>query len=141
MWTATWALNTLVSRGKSTDWMVHMLGQAVGGYTNATHGMTLAAVSLPYYRYIMPYGLQKFKHFAVNVWDVNPADKTDEQVAEEGLQTMEAWMRELGLTMNISELGATEEMLEGLADATLIMNGGYKVLSRDEIVQILKESM
>ena len=38
MWTATWALNTLVSRGKSTDWMVHMLGQAVGGYTNATHG-------------------------------------------------------------------------------------------------------
>ena len=31
MWTATWALNTLISRGKSTDWMVHMLGQAVGG--------------------------------------------------------------------------------------------------------------
>ena len=54
---------------------------------------------------------------------------------------MEAWMRELGLVMNISELGATEDMLEGLADATLIMNGGYKVLSRDEIAQILKESM
>ena len=49
MWTATWALNTLVAKGKSTDWMVHMLGQAVGGYTNATHGMTLSAVSLPYY--------------------------------------------------------------------------------------------
>lgn len=30
MWTATWALNTLVSRGKSTDWMVHMIGQSVG---------------------------------------------------------------------------------------------------------------
>lgn len=141
MWTATWALNTLVAKGKSTDWMVHMLGQAVGAYTNATHGMTLAAVSLPYYRYIMPYGLPKFKRFAVNVWGVNPAGKTEEQVAREGLQAMEAWMRELGLVMNISELGATEEMLEGLADATLIMNGGYKVLSRDEIVQILKESM
>lgn len=141
MWTATWALNTLVAKGKSTDWMVHMLGQAVGAYTNATHGMTLAAVSLPYYRYIMPYGLPKFKRFAVNVWGVNPAGKTEEQVAREGLQAMEAWMRELGLVMNISELGATEEMLEGLADATLIMNGGYKVLSRDEIAQILKESM
>ena len=141
MWTATWALNTLVAKGKSTDWMVHMLGQAVGAYTNATHGMTLAAVSLPYYRYSMPYGLPKFKRFAVNVWGVNPAGKTEEQVAREGLQAMEAWMRELGLVMNISELGATEEMLEGLADATLIMNGGYKVLSRDEIVQILKESM
>ena len=141
MWTATWALNTLVAKGKSTDWMVHMLGQAVGAYTNATHGMTLAAVSLPYYRYIMPYGLQKFKRFAVNVWDVNPAGKTDEQAAEEGLQAMKAWMKELGLVMNIADLGATEDMLEGIADATLIMNGGYKVLSRAEIMQILKESM
>ena len=29
MWTATWALNTLIDRAKATDWMVHMLGQAV----------------------------------------------------------------------------------------------------------------
>ncbi len=141
MWTATWALNTLVAKGKSTDWMVHMLGQAVGAYTNATHGMTLAAVSLPYYRYILPYGLQKFKRFAVNVWDVDPAGKTDEQVAEEGLRAMENWMQELGLVMNISELGASVGMLEGIADATLVMNGGYKVLDRAEILSILKNSL
>lgn len=141
MWTATWALNTLVAKGKSTDWMVHMLGQSVGAYTNATHGMTLAAVSLPYYRHIMPYGLAKFKRFAVNVWDVDPEGKSDEQIAEEGLKAMEAWMRELGLVMNISELGATEDMIEGIADGVLVMPGGYKVLDRDEIVKILKESM
>lgn len=141
MWTATWALNTLVSRGKSTDWMVHMIGQSVGAYTNATHGMTLAAVSLPYYRHILPYGLQKFKRFAVNVWDVDPSGKTDEQVAEEGLNAMEAWMRELGLVMKISELGATEDMLEGIADGTIILSGGYKALDHTEIAEILKESM
>ena len=141
MWTATWALNTLVSRGKSTDWMVHMIGQSVGAYTNATHGMTLAAVSLPYYRHIMPYGLEKFKRFAVNVWDTDPTGKSDEQIAEEGLKAMENWMRELGLVMNISELGATEEMLDGIADGTLIMQGGYKILDRDEVKEILKESM
>ena len=141
MWTATWALNTLVSRGKSTDWMVHMIGQSVGAYTNAPHGMTLAAVSLPYYRHILPYGLQKFKRFAVNVWDVDPSGKTDEQVAEEGLNAMEAWMRELGLVMKISELGATEDMLEGIADGTIILSGGYKALDHTEIAEILKESM
>ena len=141
MWTATWALNTLVSRGKSTDWMVHMLGQSVGAYTNATHGMTLAAVSLPYYRHILPYGLQKFKRFAVNVWDVDPSGKTDEQVAEEGLNAMEVWMRELGLVMKISELGATEDMLEDIADGTIILSGGYKMLDHTEIAEILKESM
>ena len=67
MWTATWALNTLVAKGKSTDWMVHMIGQSVGAYTDATHGMTLSAISIPYYKYIMPYGIEKFKRFAVNV--------------------------------------------------------------------------
>ena len=70
MWTATWALNTLVGKGKTEDWMVHMLGQAVGAYTDATHGMTLAAVSLPYYRYIMPYGVKKFARFAAEVWGI-----------------------------------------------------------------------
>ena len=141
MWTATWALNTLVSKGKTTDWMVHMLGQAVGAYTDATHGMTLAAVSLPYYRYIMPYGLKKFARFAVEVWGLSRDGKTDEQLANEGLNAMESWMKEIGLVMNITELGATADMIEGIADATLILEGGYKVLTRDEVIQILKESM
>lgn len=140
MWAATWALNTLLSRGKSTDWMVHMLGQSAGAYTNATHGMTLSAVSLPYYRHILPYGVPKFKRFAVNVWGIDPQGKTDEQTALEGLAAMEGWMRELGLVMNLSALGATEDMLDGIADGTIVLPGGYKVLERAEILDILKES-
>ena len=141
MWTATWALNTLIAKGKTTDWMVHMLGQAAGAYTDATHGMTLSAVSLPYYRYILPYGLKKFVRFAEEVWNVSPSGKTDEQIAEEGLQEMEKWMRRIGVAMSLSELGATEDMIDGIADATFILEGGYKVLTKDEVKQILKESL
>lgn len=141
MWTATWALNTLVAKGKSTDWMVHMLGQAVGGFTNATHGMTLSAVSLPYYRFIMPCGLEKFKRFAINVWDVTAVGKSDIEIAREGLDAMEKWMKELGVAMNISEVGVTDEMIESIAERVLIMSGGYKVPTKEEIVQILRESM
>lgn len=141
MWTATWALNTLIAKGKTTDWEVHMLGQAVGAYTDATHGMTLAAVSMAYYKHIMPYGLAKFKRFAENVWGVDPAGKSDEEVANEGLAAMENWMKELGLVMNVTDLGVTPDMLEGLADATLIMDGGYKVLTREEVIDIFKNSL
>ncbi|HIR03065.1 MAG: iron-containing alcohol dehydrogenase [Acutalibacteraceae bacterium] len=141
MWIATWALNTLVAKGKATDWMVHMIGQSVGAYTNATHGMTLAAVSIPYYKHILPYGLPKFKRYAVNVWDVRSEGKSDLEVAEEGLLKMESWMRKLGLVMNIQDLGATEAMLDGITEGTFIMEGGYKVLTKEEIKQILKESM
>lgn len=141
MWIATWALNTLVAKGKTTDWMVHMIGQSIGAYTDATHGMTLSAVSLPYYCCIMPYGIEKFKRYAVNVWNVSSENKSDEEIASEGLAAMESWMKRIGLVMNISDLGVTEDMLEGIADGTFINEGGYKVLSRDEIIQILKESL
>ena len=141
MWTATWALNTLISRGKETDWMVHMLGQAVGAITDATHGMTLAAVSLPYYRHIMPYGLKKFVRFATEVWGVDPDGKTDEEIADEGLKAMEGWMKRIGVAMNLSELGVTGDMIEAIADATIILDGGYKQLDRNEVVEILKASL
>ena len=141
MWTATWALNTLVAKGKPGDWMVHMMGQAVGGFTNATHGMTLAAVSLPYYRYIMPYGLAKFVRFAKNVWDVCPDGRSDEEIATEGLQKMESWMKEIGVVLSIKKLGATEDMLPGIVQAVFHLKGGYKELDNDEILAILKESM
>ena len=97
--------------------------------------------AVPYYQYIMPYGLSKFCRFAVNVWEVDPAGKSDEQIAIEGLSCMEVWMKELGLTMNLHELGATEEMLQGIANGTLIMEGGYKVLNHDEVLNILKNSL
>ncbi|MDY3925661.1 MAG: iron-containing alcohol dehydrogenase [Eubacteriales bacterium] len=141
MWTATWALNTLIAKGKTEDWMVHMLGQAVGAYTDATHGMTLAAVSLPYYRYILPYGLPKFRRFAENVWGIRADGRTDTEVAELGLCAMEDWMDELGLVRNTADLGVTEEMLDGITEATILMTGGYKVLNKTEIRTILKESM
>lgn len=141
MWSATWALNTLVAKGKSTDWMVHMLGQAIGAYTDATHGMTLSAVSLAYYRYICSYGLSKFVRFAMHVWNVDASNKTQEEIAAEGLSCMETWMRELGLVMNISTLGVTQDMLEGLANSTIVMEGGYKVLTHDDIVNVFKQSM
>lgn len=90
---------------------------------------------------ILPYGLKKFARFAVIVWGVDPAGRTDEETAREGLAAMERWMKELGLVMNISELGVKESMLEELADVTLVMNGGYKTLGREEIVEIFRESL
>ncbi|MBQ2682668.1 MAG: iron-containing alcohol dehydrogenase, partial [Thermoguttaceae bacterium] len=117
------------------------LGQAVGGYTNATHGMTLAAVSLPYYRMICPCCKDKFFRFATEVWEVDPPGKSYSQVAAEGLAAMESWMKEMGLVLKLSELGVTEEMIEGIADGTLILKGGYKILTRDDVIQVLKESM
>lgn len=141
MWTATWALNTLIGCSKSQDWEVHMLGHAISAHTDATHGMTLAAVSLPYFRFILQDGLKRFVRFAVNVWGVQPDGKDDTQIAEEGLKAMEAWMREIGVAMNISELGVTEAMLPALADSTYLNTGGYRTLTREDALEIFRRSL
>ena len=141
MWAASWALNTFVGMGKSQDWEVHMIGQAIGAYTDATHGMTLSAVSIPYYSRILPFGIPKFKRFATEVFGVDAAGKSDEEVAKEGLLALENWMKEIGVVMSVREIGVTEEMIEGIADATFLLDGGYKKLTREEVIEILKESL
>ena len=141
MWSATWGLNTFLGTGKTEDWMVHMIGQSVGAYTDATHGMTLSAVSLPYYRYVMPAYPKKFARFAGEVWGIRGEGMSDEQLANAGLDAMESWMKELGVAMNLTELGVTEDMIEGIADGTILLKGGYKQLTREDVVNIIKASL
>ena len=141
MWSATIALCKLFSRGKRTDWMVHQIGHSIGAQTDATHGMTLSAISLPYYRKVLPYGLSKFVRFAENVWDVDPEGRTEQEIADEGLRAMESWMRKLGVSMNLKELGVTEDMFDDILDGTVMLDSGFVKLSREDIRQILKESL
>ena len=77
----------------------------------------------------------------MNVWGNRDGRKTDEKIAAEGLAAMEEWMKELGVVMNIRELGVSEDMLEGLVGSTLTMEGGYKILTKDEIAGIFRESL
>jgi alcohol dehydrogenase YqhD (iron-dependent ADH family) len=140
-WVCTWALNTLIACGKSTDWEVHMLGQAIGAVTNATHGMTLSAVSLPYYRLVMPYGVEKFARFARAVWNVDDSGKSEREVAEAGLEAMSEWMDQIGVVKSARELGLTEENIPDAVKATFILNGGYHKLTTEEVEQIFHESL
>ncbi len=141
MWSSTWALNTLIGEGKTQDWMVHMIGHAIGAYTNATHGMTLSSVSVAYYRHVMKYGLSRFARFARVVWDIPAEGKSEEQLASEGIDALADWIKKIGAASEISSLGVTPEMIDGIADATIIFDAGYKKLTPDEIKEILRHSL
>lgn len=140
MWIATWALNTLIGKGKTQDWEVHMIAHAIGAYTHATHGMALAGVSGAYYKFIMRAAQARLARFARVVWDVPADGKTEEDLAAAGVAALEAWIKEIGAASNISVLGVTEDMIEDIANATLL-GGGYKTLTRDDVIQILKASL
>ena len=138
MWTATLALNTLVGCSKEQDWEVHSIEHQLGAYTDCAHGMGLAVISLPYYRYIYRYGLDRFVRFATEIWNVHPEGKTKEEIAEAGLDALEKFIKESGMATTLKELNATEEMLEKIANSS-DLGGAYKPLSHEEILQILKK--
>lgn len=133
MWTATWALNTLLKCGKKQDWMVHQIGHSIGAWTHAPHGYTLAAVSMAYYRRAMQFGRPKFERFAQNVWGV--------KTAEQGLEALKQWMLEIGLPLTITELGATPGMIDSIVSTTNYFPAGYMNLHPADIKEILLESL
>lgn len=141
MWASTWALNTLIGRGKKQDWMPHMIGKAITAHTGAVHGMTLSSIAKAYYRYVMNYGLRRFVSFARNVWEIPAADKTDEELAAEGIEALGNWIDEIGAASEISSLGVSAEMIPAIADSTLLNGGGFTNLQRRDVIAILTASL
>lgn len=138
MWCATLGLNTVTGLSKTQDWEVHNIEHQLGAYTDCPHGLGLAVISMPYYRYIYKDGIDKFVRFAENVWNVNTDGKTKDEIALEGIDCLENFAKELGIPMTLRELGATEDMLPKIAE-TSYEGGGYKYMAHEDILNVLKE--
>lgn len=140
MWCATLGLNTVTGVSKTQDWEVHMIEHQLGAYTDCPHGLGLAVISVPYYRYIYKYkyGLDKFVRYAENVWGVDAVGKTKEEVALQGIDKLAEFIKEMGIPTTLRELGATEEMLPLIAKTT-VKGGGYKQMDESDILTVLKE--
>lgn len=138
MWCATLGLNTVTGVSKTQDWEVHMIEHQLGAYTDCPHGLGLAVISVPYYRYIYKYGLDKFVRYAENVWGVDATGKTKEEVALQGIDELAEFIKEMEIPTTLRELGATEEMLPLIAKTT-VKGGGYKQMDESDILTVLKE--
>lgn len=138
MWCATLGLNTVTGLSKTQDWEVHNIEHQLGAYTDCPHGLGLAVISMPYYRYIYSHGINKFVRFAQNVWNVDIDGKSKDEIALEGISCLENFAKELGIPLTLRELGATEEMLPKIADSTF-EGGGYKYMTHEDILAVLKE--
>ena len=75
------------------------------------------------------------------MWNISGEGMTDQQIAEAGLQALKAWMLEIGLPLTISELGANADMIPGITEGTICYPAGYMDLKKEDITEILKESL
>lgn len=138
MWCSTLGLNTVTGLSKEQDWEVHNIEHQIGAYTDCPHGIGLAIVSIPYYRHIFASGIDKFVRFAENIWNVETAEMTKEEVALAGISRLSDFIKEMGIPQSLREIGATEEMLPKIAHSA-VEGGAYKHVDKNEILEILKE--
>lgn len=139
MWDSTMAENRLIKMGKKCDFQCHNMEHQLGAYTNCNHGCGLAVLHPVYYRHIYRYGLPKFVRFAENVWGISRDGRSDEALAEAGVQALAGFIQELGLPTTLKELGAKKEQLKEIAASCGISAGSYKRMTHEEILDIFQE--
>ena len=141
MWASSLALSGILAPSKQEDWEVHQIQHQIAAYYPSAHGMGLAAVSPAYYRLVCPHGLPRFRRFAVNVWGIDPAGKSDREVALAGIDAMAAFIRDSRMTPNLRALGIPDESrLAEIAATCNLRRGGYYTLTREDVLQVLRES-
>ena len=134
--------STLLGIGCDSDWAVHYMENPVTTLTHNLHGSTLAIISVAWMRYCFRRDLPKAVNFAVRVMGVAPQDD-DEQTAIKGIDALEAFLKEMGLPVRLSELGIKPDLFPVLADRALQTAGSERVggvshLTREEVIEIYK---
>lgn len=140
MWTSTLSENRLIKLGKKGDFGCHLIEHQLGAYTDCSHGQGMAVLQPVYYRHIYKDGLKKFARFAANVWHVPEKGRSEEEMAESGIEKLTEFIHEIGLPATLRELGVRDKsVLKKVAGSSHYSMGGYKKLSSEEILDILTE--
>jgi NADP-dependent alcohol dehydrogenase len=141
-WTATMALNGLLSTGVLADWSTHMIGHEITAEYGLDHAETLAIV-LPGVMKIM----QEDKHdkilqYAKNVFNLSGNDK---DMIELAIQKTEHFFNSLGVRTKLSDYNIDESVLhiipERLQRKRYIKLGEKKNINPDLVREILKDRL
>ena len=116
-----------------------LLAAASSDVGGIRHGAGLAVIHPVLYRHIYKSGAARFARFAQNVWGIAPKG-CDDETASAGVDTLAAFIKEIGLPTTFAELGIPANTdFRAIADSTVFTEGCCKKLTHDEIYDILCE--
>ncbi|MFT2010859.1 iron-containing alcohol dehydrogenase [Pontibacter sp. 13R65] len=101
MWSATMALNGLLSAGVPTDWATHMIGHELTALHGIDHARTLAIVLPSLLRYKSETKKEKLLQYGARIWNIK--DGTEEERIEEAIQATVQFFNSLGVPTTLHE--------------------------------------
>lgn len=138
MWASTMALNDVIRMGKEPDWNSHSIEHALSGIYDIPHGAGLAIVFPSWMKYVYKKAPDKFKRYAINIWKVNPQNKTDEEIALEGINKTKEYFSKIGAPVSLKEVNIPKEQIDEIAEiANINGNGSYMKLYKNDVKEIL----
>lgn len=140
IWAAGMAENGILKIGKATDFQCHMLEHQLGAYTDCNHGQGLAVLHPVLYRHMMPEANHQFARLAVEVWGIEPAGKTEAELAADFVDALADFIREIGLPTTFAEMNIPADTdYKAIADSTVLTGGCVKKFTREELLEVLLE--
>ena len=140
LWAAAMGENGMLKIGKVTDFQAHMLEHQLGAYTDCNHGQGLAVIHPVLYRHMLPEAAPQFARLAVNVWGVDPAGKTETELANAFIDALSSFIREAGLPTTFAEMGIPADTdYRAIVDTTVLTGGCCRKFTRDELLAVLLE--
>ena len=140
IWAAAMAENGILKIGKATDFQCHMLEHQLGAYTDCNHGQGLAVLHPVLYKHMMPETNHQFARMATEVWGLNPAGKTEAELAEAFVDVLADFIREIGLPTTFAEMNIPDDTdYKAIADSTFLTGGCAKKFTRKELLEVLLE--
>ncbi|MGG1664423.1 iron-containing alcohol dehydrogenase [Brevibacillus sp. NRS-1366] len=140
LYCGTMALNGTLPVGVETDWATHSIEHAVSAVYDIPHGGGLAIIFPKWMRYVYPENVARFVRFAVEVWNVDPSGKTDDEVALEGIAATEAFFARIGAPTRLADYQIDDQHLQLMAEKATPYGpiGNFKKLSSEDVAQILR---
>ncbi|MFP3389061.1 iron-containing alcohol dehydrogenase [Brevibacillus sp. SIMBA_040] len=143
LYCGTMALNGTLPVGVETDWATHSIEHAVSAVYDIPHGGGLAIIFPKWMRYVYRENVARFVRFAVEVWNVDPTGKTDDEVALEGIAATEAFFARIGAPTRLADYEIDDQHLQLMAEKATPYGliGNFKKLSSEDVAQILRMSL
>lgn len=143
LYCGTMALNGILNMGYQGDWATHNIEHAVSAVYDIPHGGGLAILFPHWMRHNLHIKPERFKQLAVRVFNVDPAGKSDEETALEGITALREFWTSIGAPARLSDYEIDGSKIELMAEKAAINGefGRFAVLNKEDVSEIYKASL
>lgn len=144
MWAGMIAHNNICGVGRDQDWASHNIEHEISALYDCAHGAGLAVVIPAWMMYVVDHDVERFAKLAVAMWGSEYNSENPRETAIEGIKRLKHFFRTIGMPSTLEELGASEDMIEKMAenacfgDGRMGTIGGFRPLTKEDVISIFK---